>query len=145
MISNHSSGRACLEQRGLTLADVESIDVPNAARLEAFTTGQIDLTITTEPTTSQIVRSGQALRWRAVAEVLPNRQSSYLVFGRRLIDERATWACASCAPTRERCARTSSRGRTELIEIVAAKTHLDPVELRTMCGRPSPRTARWIA
>jgi NitT/TauT family transport system substrate-binding protein len=123
-----------LRQSGLTTKDVEAVDVPSTARLEAFAKGLVDVATTTEPFRSRLIRSGHARLWRPVAEVLPNYQSSFVVFGRRLLDERRDLGVRFVRAYQRAVREYVEQGRTErLIEIVARRTQIEPQELREMC------------
>src|SRR6185503_17032973 len=77
-----------LAQAGLTMKDVEIVDVPSTGRMEAFSRQLVDLSTITEPWRTRLVRSGHARLWRKESDALPNAQMSFVVFGSRLLDER---------------------------------------------------------
>lgn len=123
-----------LERAGLTFADVEVVDVPGAARAEAFSKALIDVSTTTEPGRSRMIRSGQAKVWMPVAEILPGKQSSYVVFGRRLLDERRDLGVRFLRAYQRAVADYVAEGRTpRLDEIVTRRTRIPAADLATMC------------
>lgn len=123
-----------LARAGLTIDDVQTIDVPSAARDDAFAKGMIDVTTTTEPARTRLIRSGRARLWMPVAEVLPGFQSGYVVFGRRLLDERRDLGVRFLRAFQRAIRDYLEQGRTErLLGIVAARTKIEPEELREMC------------
>jgi ABC-type nitrate/sulfonate/bicarbonate transport system substrate-binding protein len=83
--SNYFYFSRLLASGGLTMADVEIVDVPTASRLEAFVQGRIDVASATEPRVTRMTRDGAAVLWRRVADVLPDFQSSHMLFGERLL------------------------------------------------------------
>ncbi|HEX9800201.1 MAG TPA: ABC transporter substrate-binding protein [Thermoanaerobaculia bacterium] len=123
-----------LERAGLGFDDVEIVDLPAEARIDAFASGRVDVTTATEPWQTQLVRSGHAVRWRPVADVLPGFQSSFVVFGRRLLDERRDLGVRFLRAWQRAVRDYVDHGRDErLISIVAARTRLDPGDLAAMC------------
>lgn len=123
-----------MEQKGLTMEDVEIVDVPSAARIEAFSKDLIDIATATEPWRTRLIRSGHAALWRPAADVLPGAQTSFIVFGRRLLEERRDLGVRFLRAYQRAVRDYVEQGRTErLIEIVARRTQMAPDELREMC------------
>lgn len=123
-----------MEQAGLTMDDVEIVDVPGSARIEAFANDLIDVATATEPWRTRLIRSGHAALWRPAADVLPGAQTSFIVFGRRLLEERRDLGVRFLRAYQRAVRDYVEQGRTErLIEIVARHTRMAPDELREMC------------
>ena len=76
-----------LERAGLGLKDVEMVNMPNPARMQAVTEGSLDLVVTGEPWLTRILRTGKAVQWMPGEKVIPGYQSGYLGFGERLRQE----------------------------------------------------------
>lgn len=77
-----------LEAGGLTTKDVEVQRVPSEARLAALERGLIDVVETGEPRIQRIVERGVGRVWLPIGRLLPDRQSTFLLFGSDLLDER---------------------------------------------------------
>ena len=123
-----------LAKSRLTFDDVEIIDVPASVKPEALALGRIDLTSLTEPWTTRSVRTGKAQIWKSVADVLPNHQSSFLVFGRRLLDERPDLGHRFMSAYMRAVRHYVADGKSlRNIEIVANRTQMRRDELREMC------------
>jgi len=77
-----------LQPAGLTLDDVEIVNVPTAATIDAFATKAFDATGVTEPRVTQILQSGHAVLWKGTEEIVPDYQLNMVFFGSSLLDER---------------------------------------------------------
>lgn len=121
-----------LGRAGLSLEDIEPVGLPITARLDALERGAIDLTGTPEPWLSRMVAAGHRVVLTRT-EVIPDFQSSYLVYGSRLLDEdRETGRRFMSAFLRS--VRQFNEGPTERnIEIAREFTDLSPEELRRVC------------
>jgi NitT/TauT family transport system substrate-binding protein len=73
-----------LEKGGMNLKDVEIVNLPNPARMQAVTEGSLDLVFTAEPWLTRIVKTGKAVVWMPAEKVIPGYQTAYLGFGERL-------------------------------------------------------------
>ena len=69
----------------LTFDDVELVDVPSAAQLDAFGKGTLDLTGTSEPWITRLVNTGHAVLWVPAEQVMPDFQMLTLVYGASLL------------------------------------------------------------
>ena len=122
-----------LQPAGLTLDDIEIVNVPTAATVDAFVTGAFDATGVTEPRITQILESGQAVLWKGAEEVVPDYQQNLIFFGSNLLDERPEVG--------ERFIKALLRGieqynlgKTERnLEILEGAMRLSREELATMC------------
>lgn len=121
-----------LARGGLSLDDIDQVYVPLAARMEAMSRGAIDLTVISEPWLTRLAEAGHPVVLR-VNEVLPDLQSSTLVFGSRLLDEdRETGRRFVAAYVR--AARQLNQGPTPRnVEIAGGFTRLDAETLKRMC------------
>ena len=79
---------ALLESGGLTRRDVTVLRLPNEAKAAAFERGAVDVVETGEPRIRRIEALGAARVWLPVGKILRDRQSTYLLFGKDLLDER---------------------------------------------------------
>ena len=118
----------------LTLDDVEVVDVPHPAVPSALALGRIDVASQAEPWQTRSVQTGHAGIWKSVADVLPNHQSSFLVFGRRLLDDRPDLGHRFMSAYIRAVGQYVAEGKSPRnIEIVASQTKMGRDELREMC------------
>ncbi len=123
-----------LTMGGLTFADVELVEIPGSALPDAIAKGLVDVCSPSEPVTSRIVRSGHGRLWFAHSDVLPGHQSTFLVFGRRLLDERRDLGRRFLAAYMRAARQYVAEGKSERhIEIAARQTKIAADDLRQMC------------
>jgi NitT/TauT family transport system substrate-binding protein len=79
---------AGLRQKGLSFSDVDPIYLGFPQHLVAYQNGGIDASLTTEPTTSAILKSGTAVRLIGVDEFYPDFQTAVTFFGEKFIKEK---------------------------------------------------------
>jgi NitT/TauT family transport system substrate-binding protein len=80
-------GRA-LEQAGLTIADVDLVEMPYPDMAAAMATGVIDAAISPEPFVSVAVQRGGAVKWKGSQEIVPNQVASTLMYTSQLVEQR---------------------------------------------------------
>lgn len=90
IVTNLASARGyfmdeMLAEYGLTAADVEVVDIPDAAALEALGSGAVDLAVLGEPAITQALTDGYATEWQRVGERLPGFQIGLLTYGPNLL------------------------------------------------------------
>ncbi|MDH5507827.1 MAG: ABC transporter substrate-binding protein [Anaerolineae bacterium] len=76
-----------LASGGLTLADVETVQMQIPDEPAALESGQLDLTATSEPWVTRIQDMGHASVWRPVQELIPDFQFAVIYFGPQLLGE----------------------------------------------------------
>jgi NitT/TauT family transport system substrate-binding protein len=81
-------GRA-LEQAGLTLADVDQVEMPYPDMAAAMATGVLDAAIAPEPFVSIAVQRGGAVKWKGSQELVPNQVASTLMYTKQFVDQHA--------------------------------------------------------
>jgi NitT/TauT family transport system substrate-binding protein len=79
-------GRA-LEQAGLTLADVDQVEMPYPDMAAAMATGVLDAAIAPEPFVSIAVQRGGAVKWKGSQELVPNQVASTLMYTKQFVDQ----------------------------------------------------------
>ncbi len=73
---------------GLTLADVQTVNVPFDQMISALKTGGVDVAHTSEPQTTIAVDSGAAVKWRPVSAYAPKGLTvAILQFGPSLLEK----------------------------------------------------------
>jgi NitT/TauT family transport system substrate-binding protein len=103
----------------------------------------IDVTLVIEPALTQVLDTGAAAVWLPANRIAPDAQYTFVLFGERLLERERDLG--------ERFMRAYLRGvelyvdeekSPRLVEILAARTHLDPDFLRRMCWPPTVRDGR---
>lgn len=132
-----------VEGSGVTLGDMEVVNLPNPAKLEAMRDGSLDLVITAEPWVTRIKDTGAAQVWMPAAEVLPDFHFAYVVFGPTIL-EGSPDAGRRFMVAYLRAVQQYSEGKTERnLEILNKHTGLDRELLLRACW-PAIRTDGWI-
>jgi NitT/TauT family transport system substrate-binding protein len=125
-----------LATAGLTLADVETLDMPPPAELEALENGTIDLSGTSEPWVTRILRTGHGVLWLPVQEVIPDFQWAFIAYGPTLLDENSD-AGQRFMVAYLRALRQYGEGKTERnLELLAEFTELEQELLAEVCWPP---------
>lgn len=123
-----------LQSGGLTLDDLEVIDIPVAARFDAFASGTLDMSTTSEPWLTLLLRDGHSVLLARSSDFLPNFQFGYLLFGKSLLEERREAGQKFILAYLKAVRYMNSEGKTERqIEILAKHTGLDKELLRDAC------------
>jgi len=76
-----------LKEVGLSLDDIETTDMPPPAELDAFESGSIDLTSTSEPWVTRLLQAGYSRVWMPFEEIVPDFQYAVVMFGDSLLEE----------------------------------------------------------
>jgi NitT/TauT family transport system substrate-binding protein len=122
-----------LGQTGLTTKDIEVINIPNPARLEAIGDGSLDLAVTGEPWVTRILRTGSAEVWMPAEQVIPDFQFGFIVFGPNLLEKNPD-AGRRFIVAYLKAVRQYNQGKTERnLEILAKHTGLDRELLTQAC------------
>lgn len=123
-----------LRAGGLTRADVRPQRLPQEAKQAALERGLIDVVEIGEPRIQQAVDAGIGRPWLPVGHLLPDRQSTFLLFGSDLLDERPDVG--------RRVVRALDRGidqyldpnqRTRNAQIIAEASGLPLDQIEKMC------------
>ncbi len=75
-----------LRRGGLTLADVDVVTVPQAAKLEALNSGAVDLVATFGPQLLQMLDQGHVI-YAAAKDIRPGMEFSVMLFGPRFLEQ----------------------------------------------------------
>ena len=122
-----------LQPAGVTLDELEIVDVPMSATVDAFVKGSFDLTGIDEPRLSMLLQSGSATLWKGTEAIVPDYQVSFLFFGPSLLDERPEVGERFIAAYL-RGVRQYNEGKTERnLEILEAAMRWSREELEQMC------------
>ncbi len=122
-----------LSSKGLTLSDLRLARLPEASAAEALMDGSLDFSHIVEPYLSRVARSGRAVVWIPVQDVIPGAQQGTLMFGPTLLEKNRE-AGRRFLVAYLRGVRQFNRGKTPRnVEILASETGLDPELVRVAC------------
>jgi NitT/TauT family transport system substrate-binding protein len=118
---------------GLTLEDIESVDLISSVLLQAFADKSIDLAAISEPWLTRLTQSGQAALWVRAEEVIPDFQLGFVAYGPSLLDENRD-AGRRFMAAYLKAIQQYNEGKTERnLEILNQYTGLDLELLKQMC------------
>jgi len=121
-----------LARLGLTPDDVQLVDLPPEAALQALAAGQLDAAYGVEPLATALVVQGRAVRWLGVDVLEPGQELAVLLFSPNLLAHRRTVAIRLLAAYRQaqetyRAAVRTAAGREALAgELARALGIADP-------------------
>jgi len=140
---------------GLQASDVTLVSLPLPMTGDALARGLVDVGIGTEPSTFRMVSAGAASVWRPFSDVAPGQQSTFLMFGSRLLGERRDIGRKIMAGWLKAVADYRQEAKSDRnVALVARLTHMPEAEVRELCwpawspeGRIDPagleRVQRW--
>jgi NitT/TauT family transport system substrate-binding protein len=76
-----------LARGGLTLKDVQTVEVPLPSMIVALRTGGVDGAHTSEPLSTVAVGNGSAVKWRPASAYIPGLNPSMLSYGPNLLNK----------------------------------------------------------
>ena len=118
---------------GLTLADLEPVDMPDVLLPEALKKGTIDLAVTAEPWVTRILQTESAMNWVPSHQVLPDFQFGFLVYGPSLLEKNPD-AGKRFMVAYLKAIRQFNHGKTARnLKTIAKFTELDQDFLRKAC------------
>jgi len=125
-----------LATRGLRLEDLNMVKLQQTMAAQAVAQGSIDFTTLTEPDLSRALKSGKAVLWKPVHEILPGAQMAVLTYGPTLLEKNRE-AGRRFMIAYLRGVRQYGRGKTPRnLEILARATGLDRDLLAENCWQP---------
>jgi NitT/TauT family transport system substrate-binding protein len=122
---------------GLTLKDVQAVEVPLSSMIVALRTGGVDAAHTSEPLSTVAVENGSAIKWKAASSYIPGLNPSMLSYGPNLLNktpevgERLLTAYLRGARDYAK-AMTSGTGKDDIVAILIKNT---PVKDRSLYDR----------
>lgn len=127
-----------LGRHGLTIDDVEKVNLPPPAAVGAMISGTIDVLSEGEPFLSQHLERGDTVLWAGGPELTPGYLHSVMMFGPDLLDERPDVGLRFAAAM-QRAMAQFAEGRTERnMEIAAAATGQGHEVLERACWPVAP-------
>ncbi|MGD8331533.1 MAG: ABC transporter substrate-binding protein [Acidobacteriota bacterium] len=131
-----------LEPMGLTLDDLDVVNLPSPAGVEALRTGVIDITHEAEPYLSVLEESPEVDAWLPTKDLLPGYPYSVLLYGGRLLDERPDVGERFAAAMLE-ALRQLRQGKTERnVELLREFTGLSRDQVEAACWPVAPPGGR---
>jgi NitT/TauT family transport system substrate-binding protein len=122
-----------LRQSGLTLKDIRVLDIPDAAMMDAFARGSIDIAATAEPWVTRLLQTGKVVVWKPAQQVVPGFQVGAILYGPALLG-RNKEAGRRFMRAYLKAVQQYNRGKTDRNqEILARHTGLDRAVLRDAC------------
>ncbi|MGH9382713.1 MAG: ABC transporter substrate-binding protein [Vicinamibacterales bacterium] len=127
-----------LKTYGLTMAGMQTVDVPESIAAEALKAGRIDLAIIGEPWLTRAAAANAGVIWKQIEEVIPGFDFSVVLYGSRLLNSNPDVG-RRFMTAYLRGARQFNMGKTQRnMEILSAETGLDRDQLTRSCW-PSVR------
>lgn len=121
----------------LSLDDLTVIDIPAAAKLDAFETGALDVATASEPWLTRYERAGHALLWSRTSDHLPGFQFGYLLFGKSLLEDDTEAGERFVLAYLKAVRHLNAEGKSERnIDILEKYTGLDRDLLAEACWPP---------
>lgn len=119
---------------GLTLDDIEANNLNSpVVDLEAFETGAIDLTASTEPWVTRTVQAGNAIIWMPYSEIAPDFQITVILFGPSIM-ERDPDVGQRYLTAYYKAVRQYNEGKTDRnMELMMAFTEMERELLEQVC------------
>jgi NitT/TauT family transport system substrate-binding protein len=118
---------------GMTLDDVDTVDVMDPVELEAFETGALDAAAASEPWVTRMLQAGHAVDWVPAQQVIPGFQLTVIAYGPTLIDENPD-AGKRFMTAYLKAVRQLNEGKTERnLDLLAEFTGLDREVLEQTC------------
>jgi NitT/TauT family transport system substrate-binding protein len=125
-----------LSKAGLTMDDVETVQVPNEVLLDAMEKGTVDAAVVMEPMLTRLVQAGHAVVWGPGWDVKAGFQSSAISFGPTLLDENPD-AGRRFMIAYLKAVRQFNQGKTERnLDIMVKYMKYDRELLKQMCWPP---------
>lgn len=122
-----------LQQNGLTLADIEIVDMPITSRGEALTNEAIDVAGAGEPWITRMTNSGAGLLWKGFGELLPNFSFGDIVFGPTFLTDHREVGQRFMIAYLKGVAQYNQGKTPRNLEIIAQYTQLTPEEIEQTC------------
>ena len=123
-----------LHSAGYSLADVEHVDFDSQVlTMEAFKTGAVDLVVESEPWLTRIETAGDAVIWKDIAELLPDFQFGYIIYGTNFL-EKDREAGNRFMVAYLKAVQQYNQGKTERnMELMQTFTEMEPELLDQVC------------
>jgi len=132
-----------LQTFGLTLADLQIVDLPDPVKLEAFAANQIDLAFANEPWLTRMNRAGHAVPWISASQIIPDFQHAFITYGPSLLEQNPDAGRRFMVAYRKGILKYNEGKTDRNLDIIAKHSGLDRELLRQACW-PSFRVSGHI-
>ena len=122
-----------LQQNGLSVDDVEIVDVPVPSRLDALTNGAIDVAGATEPWITRDNNSGSAVLWQGFNTILPGFPLGMIVYGPTILEDNPEVGQRFMVAYMKGVARYNEGKTPRNIAIISEYTQLAAEEVEQIC------------
>lgn len=132
-----------LREHGLSLEDVENLDLPDVAEADALRRGSVDVAVMTEPWLTRIQDYDDLVIWTNAQSIIPELQYTGVLFGPRLLVE-APELGERYMIAHLRAVREFDRGKTDNnVDLIARFTGLDRSLVARACWPTPPVDGRF--
>jgi NitT/TauT family transport system substrate-binding protein len=131
-----------LDTTGVTLGEIEVVDVPAAAEAEALEKGTIDVAFASEPWVTRNLQTGHADIWTPLKQVIPDFQAAIIVYGPTLLEENPDVGRRFVVAYIKALQQYREGKTARNIEILAEYTELDRELLTEACWPTFPDDGR---
>jgi NitT/TauT family transport system substrate-binding protein len=122
-----------LQPFGLTLDDLQIVDLPDPVKLEAFAANQIDLAYANEPWVTRMSQAGHAVPWISASQVVPDFQNGFITYGPSLLGQYPDVGRRFMVAYRKGVLRYNEGKTDRNLDIIAKHSGLDRELLRQAC------------
>lgn len=122
-----------LETGGLTLDDIEKVNLSSAATPDALAQGSIDMAVNSEPWVTRFNAAGHFPVFQLPQEVLPEDSGAVILFGPKLLDENRELGVRFMAGYLQAVQQYQEGKTARNLEIIAEFSQLPPELLEEMC------------
>jgi len=122
-----------LAQAGLTLDDINIVDLPTPAELDAYENKSIDGTTAPEPNLSLTLNAGNAVVLAKSQDIIGSLQTGMVAFGRNLLVDHPDLGVRFLAAYLKGVQKYNEGKTARNIQIIADGTGTDPEILKTSC------------
>lgn len=122
-----------LQKNGLSLDDIEIVDLPIFNRQEALTNGAIDIAAAGEPFITRFTNAGAAVMWQGFNILLPDFAFGTVAFGPTFLEEHPDVGQRFMIALLKGIAQYNQGKTARNLEIIAQYTQLDPAEIEQTC------------
>lgn len=122
-----------LQTVGLSLADVQTVEVADTVLPEALARGQLDLAFANEPFMTRLLQSGDAVLWQSSDAISPGLSYAFVSYGPNLLEKNPEVG-QRFMNAYLKGVRQFMQGKTERnLEIMAKRTELERDLLMRVC------------
>jgi NitT/TauT family transport system substrate-binding protein len=122
-----------LERYGLSLTDMQIVDIPNTLKAEAFSNGAIDFSRAGEPWVTRLAQAGSAEVLLPDLDLFPEYDQGFVLYGERLLVKDRNLGIRFMKAYMKALATLEEGKTARNIEIISKHTKLDSDFLNLAC------------